>query len=101
MCTGHDVCLSPEEDAQLLNRRNLLKAAAGSAAAVAAGAAFAAPAEAAPAPRVAKVPRNRIIIQPYPLRDQLAADLPGPISALADMGYQRVEPAGFAGRTAA
>jgi sugar phosphate isomerase/epimerase len=46
------------------------------------------------------VPRDRISIQLYTLRDQLAADFEGTIAELADIGYQRVEHAGFVGRTA-
>ncbi|NHC14829.1 sugar phosphate isomerase/epimerase family protein [Motilibacter deserti] len=101
MCTGHTPPLTAEESDQLLGRRGLLKAAAGSAAAVAATGLLASPAEAAPAARAARVPRDRISIQLYTLRDQLAADLPGTIAALRDIGYRRVEHAGFHGRTAA
>ncbi|MEK8105414.1 hypothetical protein NKG94_10005 [Micromonospora sp. M12] len=44
---------------------------------------------------------DRISIQLYTLRDQLAADLPGTLDALRRIGYRRVEHAGFVGRTAA
>src|SRR4051812_21149318 len=101
MCTGHEPTLSCEENAELLGRRGLLKAAAGSAAAVAVGGAFASPAAADTVTRAARVPANRISIQLYTLRDQMDVDLPGTISALADIGYKRVEHAGFHGRTAA
>jgi len=46
-----------------------------------------------------RVPRERISIQLYTLRDQLAIDLEGTLQALADIGYRRVEHAGFVGRT--
>jgi sugar phosphate isomerase/epimerase len=48
-----------------------------------------------------RVPRDRISIQLYTLRDQLAIDLPGTLAALRAIGYRRVEHAGFHGRTAA
>jgi sugar phosphate isomerase/epimerase len=48
-----------------------------------------------------RIPRERISIQLYTLRDQVAVDLPGTLQELADIGYRRVEHAGFAGRTAA
>jgi sugar phosphate isomerase/epimerase len=51
--------------------------------------------------RRGRIPRDRISIQLYTLRDLLAADLEGTLSALAGIGYQRVEHAGFHGRTAA
>ena len=46
------------------------------------------------------IPAERISIQLYTLRDQLAADLEGTLEALAGIGYRRVEHAGFVGRTA-
>lgn len=48
-----------------------------------------------------RVPRERISIQLYTLRDQLAIDLEGTLNELAEIGYRRVEHAGFVGRTAA
>jgi sugar phosphate isomerase/epimerase len=48
-----------------------------------------------------RVPVDRISIQLYTLRDQLAIDLPGTLAALRRIGYTRVEHAGFVGRTAA
>ena len=48
-----------------------------------------------------RVPRHKISIQLFTLRDLLAADLEGTLSALADIGYRRVELAGLHGRTAA
>ena len=47
-----------------------------------------------------RIPRERISIQLYTLRDQLAIDLTGTLQALGAIGYQRVEHAGFVGRTA-
>jgi sugar phosphate isomerase/epimerase len=46
------------------------------------------------------VPRNAISIQLYSLRSMMAADLEGTLAALAEIGYRKVEPAGFHGRTA-
>jgi len=47
-----------------------------------------------------RIPRERISIQLFTLRDQLALDLPGTLQALREIGYRRVEHAGFVGRTA-
>lgn len=49
----------------------------------------------------ARIPRERISIQLFTLRDQLAIDLEGTLQALRAIGYRRVEHAGFLGRTAA
>lgn len=93
-----------------VSRRGLLRAATVSAAAVGAAGILAGPASAAPAGDTAaagqshgrrRVPVDRISIQLYTLRDQLAADLPGTLAALRRIGYRRVEHAGFVGRTAA
>ena len=46
-----------------------------------------------------RVPRDQISIQLFTLRDQLAIDFAGTIAALAEIGYTRVEHAGFVGRT--
>jgi len=48
-----------------------------------------------------RVPRHKISIQLYTLRTLLAVDLAGTLSALADIGYRKVELAGLHGRTAA
>ena len=45
-----------------------------------------------------RIPRDRISIQLYTLRDQLAIDS-GTLRALSTIGYRRVEHAGFVGRT--
>jgi sugar phosphate isomerase/epimerase len=47
------------------------------------------------------VPLDQISIQLYTLRDQLAIDLDGTLAALREIGYRRVEHAGFVGRGAA
>jgi sugar phosphate isomerase/epimerase len=76
----------------------LAAAGAGAAAAVVPGAAgLAAPAGG----HAGRVPVDRISIQLYTLRDQLAIDLAGSLAALREIGYTRVEHAGFVGRTAA
>jgi sugar phosphate isomerase/epimerase len=88
-----------------LNRRQLLGAAA--AAGAASTLAGAAPAAAGPASEHSahgssgRVPRDKISVQLYTLRDQLAIDLEDSLAELAEIGYTRVEHAGFVGRTAA
>src|SRR3954469_7036490 len=47
------------------------------------------------------IPREKISIQLYTLRDQMAADAAGTLKTLARIGYRTVEHAGFVGRTAA
>jgi sugar phosphate isomerase/epimerase len=82
-----------------LSRRQLL----GATAAVGAASTLAA----APAPASAgghtvhRVPRDKISVQLYTLRDQLGLDLAAGLAELAAIGYTRVEHAGFVGRTAA
>ncbi|WP_238010766.1 sugar phosphate isomerase/epimerase [Dactylosporangium sp. AC04546] len=58
-------------------------------------------ADAAPAGRPDRVPRDKISVQLYTLRDQLAIDLDASLRELRAIGYTRVEHAGFVGRTAA
>ncbi|MFF0373403.1 sugar phosphate isomerase/epimerase family protein [Actinoplanes missouriensis] len=87
---------------QSLSRRGLL----GAAAAAGAAGALAAPAAAATAGsgghgRLSRVPRDQISVQLYTLRNQLAIDLEGSLAELAEIGYTRIEHAGFVGRTAA
>ncbi|MDG1976173.1 MAG: hypothetical protein P8I39_06515, partial [Akkermansiaceae bacterium] len=41
--------------------------------------------------------RKNIGLQIYTLRDQLKADLKGTLKAVAEAGYQQVEPYGFPG----
>jgi sugar phosphate isomerase/epimerase len=106
MCTGHDDTAGRAEVARL-NRRGFLRTAAATAAAVGASGALAAPALAQEDPDASRghgrhrVPRDQISIQLYTLRDQLAIDLEGTLAALREIGYRRVEHAGFVGRTAA
>jgi sugar phosphate isomerase/epimerase len=80
-----------------VSRRKLL----GSAAAVAGAAAigFETPAQAHGGSR-SRVPRDQISVQLYTLRDQLAIDLDASLAELREIGYRRVEHAGFVGRTA-
>jgi sugar phosphate isomerase/epimerase len=82
-----------------LNRRQLL----GAAAAVGAASALAAEPTVASAGghSAHRVPRDKISVQLYTLRNQLSIDLPGSLAELAAIGYTRVEHAGFVGRTAA
>jgi sugar phosphate isomerase/epimerase len=88
-----------------LSRRGFLRAAAVSSAAVGAAGALATPALAddrrgrSHEQRRDRVPPDRISIQLYTLRDQLNVDLDGTLAALRDIGYTRVEHAGFVGRT--
>ncbi|GAA0453682.1 sugar phosphate isomerase [Actinoplanes capillaceus] len=80
-----------------LSRRNLLGAAAAGATATAIGS----PAAARGGGAAHRVPRDQISVQLYTLRNQLAIDLEGSFAELAEIGYTRVEHAGFVGRTAA
>jgi sugar phosphate isomerase/epimerase len=85
-----------------VSRRNLLGAAAAGAAVVGTSAVLASPAEATKGGRrPARVPRDRISVQLYTLRNQLAIDLDASLAELAEIGYTRIEHAGFVGRTAA
>jgi sugar phosphate isomerase/epimerase len=83
-----------------LSRRNLLGAAAAGAAAIGTSTVFAAPAQAGSG-HSGRVPRDQISVQLYTLRDQLSIDLEDSLAELAEIGYTRVEHAGFVGRTAA
>lgn len=90
-----------------VSRRGVLRAAGVSAGALGVTGMLGSPATAglpgAPAgpPGQRRVPPDRISIQLYTLRDQLAVDLPGTLAALRRIGYRRVEHAGFVGRSAA
>jgi sugar phosphate isomerase/epimerase len=84
------------------NRRRFLARAAGVGGGVAAGALLgplAAPSLAHGGGRL--VPRNRIGLQLYTVRDMLAADPAGTLQKVAAIGYRKVELAGLAGLTAA
>jgi sugar phosphate isomerase/epimerase len=81
-----------------LSRRTMLRGAA--TAAVAAGAVVALPGTAGAAPgRCWRIPKKKISIQLYTLRNLFEADLEGTMSALADIGFRQVETAGTYGRT--
>jgi sugar phosphate isomerase/epimerase len=82
-----------------MNRRQLLGAAA--AAGAATSLAATGPASAGRGGALHRVPRDRISVQLYTLRGQLNIDLEGSLAELAEIGYTRVEHAGFVGRTAA
>ena len=105
MCTGHDDTASREEVARLSRRGFLRTAVTTTAAVVGTSSALAAPALAQEGSAGSqghsrhRVPRDQISIQLYTLRDQLAIDLEGTLQALAEIGYTRVEHAGFVGRT--
>jgi sugar phosphate isomerase/epimerase len=103
MCAPHDATATHEEVARLLSRRGFLRTAAVGAAVVGASGALATPAAATGAGSGGghRVPPSRISIQLFTLRDLIAADLEGTLAALRQIGYRRVEHAGFAGRTAA
>lgn len=84
-----------------ISRRSMLRGAAG--AAITAGAMSALPgtASAGHGHRPSRVPKDKISIQLYTLRNLFEADLEGTMSALADIGYRKVEMAGTYGRSAA
>ncbi len=95
-----------------VSRRGVLAAGAVTATAALGVAATATPAAAAPEAdadpdaaraggRFDRVPRDRISVQLYTLRDQLQIDLEGSLAELRRIGYTRIEHAGFVGRTAA
>ncbi|MDF2743723.1 MAG: hypothetical protein K0S88_5100 [Actinomycetia bacterium] len=102
MSTDADDTAGREEGART-SRRGFLRTAAATAAVVGASGALAAPALASDAGAKGRggdrVPRDQISIQLYTLRDQLAIDLEGTLATLAEIGYTRVEHAGFVGRT--
>jgi hypothetical protein len=107
MSTRHKGLTSREEGA-LLSRRNLLRTAAATAAVVGTSTAFATsefatqdPASSRWGGKRHRIPLERISIQLFTLRDQLTIDLEGTLAALHQIGYTRVEHAGFVGRTAA
>jgi sugar phosphate isomerase/epimerase len=104
MCTGHGDTAGRDE-VDRLTRRGFLRTAAATAAVVGTSSALAAPAlaqEDAPASqgrRGHRVPPDQISIQLFTLRDQLAIDLEGTLQTVHEIGYTRVEHAGFVGRT--
>jgi sugar phosphate isomerase/epimerase len=105
MCSGHDVPDPDGDSADEVNRdvsrRGFLRTAAVGAAAMGLSGALTVPAAADDSRHGTphRVPPDRISIQLYTLRDQLAIDFEGTLAGLADIGYRRVEHAGFVGRT--
>jgi sugar phosphate isomerase/epimerase len=86
---------------QSLSRRSLLGAAAAAGAAGALAAPTAATAGGGGHGGRSRVPRDQISVQLYTLRNQLSINLEASLEELAEIGYTRVEHAGFVGRTAA
>ena len=92
------------ERSEGLSRRQMIGAAAGTAATAAVGSALvpgAAGAKKGLRSRENLVPRQNIGIQMYSLRDMLAADLPATLDMLEDIGYPEVELFQLHGLTAA
>jgi hypothetical protein len=103
MCSGH-VDTASREVVAGLSRRGFLRTAAATAAVVGTSSALATPALAqqtsgSQSRARHRVPPDQISIQLFTLRDQLAIDLEGTLATLAEIGYTRVEHAGFVGRT--
>jgi sugar phosphate isomerase/epimerase len=101
MCTDH-VDTADREEVARLSRRGFLRTAAATATAVGASTVLATPAlgqTAAAQKDKGRVRPDQISIQLFTLRDQLAIDFPGTIAALAEIGYTKVEHAGFVGRS--
>ena len=108
MCFGFDgqAALERSLEERGLDRRSVLRGALAAAAAGVLGAgglgAAAGPAQAVARPAGRnRVPGGAISIQLYTLRTVLESDFDGTLRALADIGYPRVELAGYYGRTAA
>jgi sugar phosphate isomerase/epimerase len=104
MRTSQDDANAPIEKVPHLGRRGFLKGVTATAAVAAVGVPAATPAladEARWGQNRDRIPPDQISIQLYTLRDQLAADFDGTLAALHEIGYTRVEHAGFVGRTAA
>ena len=104
MHTSQDNANGPIGKGPGLGRRGFLRGATATAAVAAVGV----PAAATPAHADEarwghdknRIPRDQISIQLYTLRDRLAVDFDRTLAALHDIGYTRVEHAGFVGRTA-
>jgi sugar phosphate isomerase/epimerase len=79
----------------------MLRGVAGAAITAGAMSALPAAASAGHGHRPLRVPKDKISIQLYTLRNLFEADLEGTMSALADVGYRKVEMAGTYGRSAA
>lgn len=84
-----------------VSRRTMLRGTAGAAVTAGAMAALGGTASADERGRCHGVPKDKISIQLYTLRNLFEADVEGTMSALADIGYRKVETAGTYGRTAA
>ncbi|MFG1643227.1 sugar phosphate isomerase/epimerase family protein [Amycolatopsis sp. NPDC049252] len=85
------------QEAEQYSRRTILNVAT---AALAVGAAVALPGTAGASQGRQRVPLDKISIQLYSLRSLLQNDPEGTLSALADIGYRKVELAGTYGRSA-
>ena len=96
MCTEHGAT-EPNDISHLLGRRSLLKASAALALGVAGASSV--PTAALGATR-GRVPVSGICIQLYTCREQLSAKPEATLRTLANMGYRRVEHAGYAGLSA-
>ncbi|MEU6643913.1 sugar phosphate isomerase/epimerase [Saccharomonospora sp. NPDC046836] len=83
-----------------LSRRVMLRTAAGAAMAVGVAGALPATAAAGGGHGGRRLPKERIAVQLYTLRNALQADLAGTLEAIADIGYRNVELAGTYGRSA-
>lgn len=97
------MCNSAQHSSTGLGRRGFLRAAAGTAAtagALGAGVSLA-PQASAGGRGHNRVPLDQISIQLFTLRELLGADLEGTLASLHDIGYRKVEHAGFVGRSAA
>lgn len=105
MCTCHHDPAAHDEIARLVSRRGFLRSAAATAAVLGTSGALAAPALASDTAEGGddrhRLRLREISIQLYTVRDILAQDLELTLSTLAEIGYRRVETAGFAGLTAA
>lgn len=84
-----------------LTRRNLLGATAAGVAAIGMSTLAGSAAEASSGGGHGRIPRDRISVQLYTLRNQLNIELEDTLVELAEIGYTRIEHAGFVGRTAA
>jgi hypothetical protein len=94
MCIGHDArdtAAGSAEEVTAFNRRGFLRAAAVGAAVVGASGALATPAVATGSRGggggLHRIPQNRISIQLYTVRNQLAIDFAGTLATLAAIGY--------------
>jgi sugar phosphate isomerase/epimerase len=87
------------ETSRTLDRRDFLRLAAGTAVATSVSATLGARAAGAARRPRGQVPLDKIGIQLYMVRDQMARDFEGTLAAIAEIGYATVEFAGLFGRT--